>query len=384
MRTLLTPLFLLLLAGLGCQEKPAPAELTQPSVAAPATHALDPALAQASLDVWALGLNTLDAAKTELVALRESVQKLLQEPTQASLLAARDQWHIAHNHIQNFSLFFAMASAHPGLFVQLDSLHNQLDGWPIQPGFLDYFDVYTHSGLVNDIAFPITAKALKQANQQFDPMDRALGLHPIAYLLWGENGKRPFADFVKQHAKANSEDQPSIEDLTNNRRRALLALMLELAIDDVDKLHAQWQDSGAFTSVFTELSPQQRSEILRTSSLYLIEQLLIKQQLQPQLDALSQPDFELTTHNLYSGGNAKLLTAQLNSLSHLSTPEGTSLLIEHWSRGANKSWQVQLKAVNRVLDKLPREGSATETNWVAAIAALQQLALPLKAQVEAD
>ena len=46
-------------------------------------------------------------------------------------------------------------------FAALDDFRQLLDTHPIQPGYLDYFDVYTHSGIVNDIAVPITASAIR-------------------------------------------------------------------------------------------------------------------------------------------------------------------------------------------------------------------------------
>ena len=384
MRTLLLPFALLTLALAACQDKATPApDNTKFSPAAPSQELFDPAGDEAGLKVWRRGADALAVSQTELKGLRQSIQALLQNPTQTTLTQARAQWHIAHNSVQSFALFFAMGAAHPGLFADLEAIYDQLDGWPIQPGFLDYFDVYTHSGLVNDIAIPVTAKALKEAHQQFDPADRALGLHPIAYMLWGDKGNRPVTDFVKQATKASGEDEPHAEDLANNRRRALLGLMVELSIDNIDKLAAGWQDTGAYTKVFSGFSAQQRSEILRTSSIYLIEEQLIKQQLQQQLDAISQPHLEVASHNHFSGGSKRLLSAQLNGLRLLIDPNQQAWLIDHWSKGALASWLNQLSAANRVLDKLPDEGAATETHWVAAIAALQQLSQPLKSNIEA-
>ncbi|MDN3637803.1 imelysin family protein [Simiduia curdlanivorans] len=383
MRAVILPFTLFALALAACQDREATPKVPDaPAVPTANNQKIEPAVDQQSLAVWHRGGAALARSQAELNALRDSVQALLQNPTQATLNQAREQWHSAHNSGQAFSLFFAMGAAHPGLFVQLETLHDQLDGWPIQPGFLDYFDVYTHSGLVNDIAIPVTAKALKEAHQQFDPADRALGLHPIAYLLWGDKGQRPATDFVKQALKATGEDEPNVEDLANNRRRALLGLMVELAIDSLDKLAARWQETGVYSKVYTGLSAQQRSEILRTSSIYLIEEQLINKQLQPQLDAISQTHLDVSNHNQYSGGSKRLLSAQLNGLALLIEQNQSSALVAHWSQGASKSWLEQLAAANRVLDKLPEEGAATETQWVAAIAALQQLTLPLKAEVE--
>lgn len=378
MRTLIVALACASLCLAACQDKTKNTDQT--TVAAPPpVGSAQPQLDAPSRAMWAAGLPLLEQAGEQFLALRHAAQALLKQPDAAHLAAARDQWHNAHNALLNFSLFFAMAEAHPGLLVPLDTQYDRLDGWPIQPGFLDYYDVYTHSGLVNDIAIPVTAKALREAHQQFDTQDRALGLHPIAYLLWGDQGQRPASDFERQSPASQGKDAPKVVDMPNNRRRALLSLMVELAIEDLQQLQQQWQPAGELHTTYQQLNAHQRSEILRISTIHLIEQLLINQQLQPQLDAISMPELEYQPHNAYSGRSRSAINAQLASLGLLAqeTPE-SSALIDHWTQGASASWRSQWQAAQRVLNKLPEDGEATETQWVAAIAALQQLAEPLK------
>ncbi|UTA48110.1 hypothetical protein L1F30_00885 [Simiduia sp. 21SJ11W-1] len=377
MRTLIIALALASLCLAACQEKsetPAPTEVAAPAKASP-----QPQLDEPSRAIWEAGTPLLAQSHEQLVVLREAVAALLANPDATQLAKARDQWHQAHDSLQALSLFFAMAEAHPGLLVPLDTQYNYLDGWPIQPGFLDYYDVYTHSGLVNDIAIAVTAKALREAHQQFDEQDRALGLHPIAYLLWGSNGQRPASDYAPQTPAAAGKDAPKVADMPNNRRRALLGLMVELAIEDVTRLQSHWAAEGALAQTYLQLTPHQRAEILRASTLYLIEQQLINQQLQPQLDVQAMPELDYQPHNAYSGRGRNALSAQLGSLALLAqdTPSANALL-DHWTKGASASWRNQWQAAVRLVSKLPEEGDATETQWVAAIAALQQLAEPLK------
>lgn len=363
----------------GCQDK----SVSPPVTDAKPSQTPAPQTQNASLAVWRQGDVVLQNTHQALLALRVSVQSLLAQPDQAQLESARTQWHVAHNAFQQFALFFALAQAHPGLYAQLGELHDRIDGWPIQPGFLDYFDVYIHSGLVNDIAVPVTAKTLREAHQQFDVEDRALGLHPIAYLLWGDKGQRPVSDFQPQTTQVKGEDERRQEDLPNNRRRALLGLMLELTLDDLQTLQQHWQAKSPFSNAFEQLDPDQRSEMLRISTIYLIEQQLISKQLQPQLDRYKHPDDEPVSHNAYSGRSRSSLAAQLASLNLLLEVDPSNGLIDQWSHGASQSWRAQLQVVTQALEKIPNEGQATETNWVAAIAALQQLAQPLKPHTEA-
>ncbi|MBB3169987.1 imelysin family protein [Simiduia aestuariiviva] len=382
MRTHILALICASLAVVACQEKAAPPASSAPKVTASYTEQVE--LDDPTRALWEAGLPLLNQSHEQLLGLRLAVQALLKQPDQEQLAKARDQWHQTHDSLQGFSLYFAMADAHPGLFVPLNSLRDRLDGWPIQPGFLDYFDVYSHSGLVNDIAIPVTAKALREAHQQFDPQDRALGLHPIAYLLWGDTGERPASDFARQKPDAKGEDAPKTADMPNNRRRALLGLMVELAIDDLEKLRQAWQAGGNLQQTYLQLNPQQRSEILRIASLYLLEQLLIEQQMQPQLNVAADLDSDFQAHNAYSGRGRNPLAAQLASLHLLAgNAAAADALLNHWTKGASGSWRNQWQAAQRVLSKLPEQGEATETQWVAAIAALQQLAEPLKPVADA-
>lgn len=371
--TVFSPLALsALLALTACQDKPAPS--APALLPAPVSQQDQQALEQASRQVWQAGQVRADALQAELTALRQAINALLQQPDQDSLEAARNQWHKAHLAAQALSLYFALAQAHPGLLVELERGYELLEGWPIQPGFLDYFDIYAHSGLVNDIAIPVTASALREAHQQFDDADRALGLHPMAYLLWGENGQRPDSDYAAQQADAQGEDALKPQDLPNNRRRALLKLMSELALDDAGRLAGQWQPQALSSLVFFQLNSAQRSELLRAAAVQLINKQLIEQQLQRQLD----PQIIDTAHLRFAGGLRDSLLVQLESLAILSEQPA---LLNQWTQP--KLWHDQLEACIRSLRKLPEQG-ASETQWLTVRAALAQLALLLSPGTDAS
>lgn len=382
MRAQLPILFLLLIAAIGCEEqKPSTAEQSAPQQQTDLPQVTE----AANLAVWQQGDVLLQHSRDQIGALRTATQQFLANPKDLQLAALKTQWHKAHNSLLAFSYLFAVADAQPGLFVQLETRRERLDGWPIQPGYLDYYDVYTHSGLVNDIAVPVTAKALRAAHQQFDSSDLTLGFHPIAYLLWGENGQRPISDFQPQQsppvpADSAAGDIPQLQDLPNNRRRALLGLMAELLVDEIASLQQQWQGNGKHRKIFSGLNTLQQAELLRAAALNLIERQLIENQLQPALHQISQPDAELILHNSFSGQARGILQAQLKGLHTLLEADSEGLLLLSWTQAEASVWFAHLDKAQRAIDKLPEDGRGTETQWVAAIAALQQLAQPLKSE----
>mgnify|MGYP000238056823 CR=1 FL=1 len=152
----------------------------------------------ASLGAWELGTISLQATADEALALQQSIDNLLQENTQHALDQARDQWHISHNRYREAAIFLVIGESNPGLFGHLQTLNFNLDAWPIMPGFLDSFDVYTQSGIVNDITVPLNAESVRQQHGFTDDSEVTLGFHAIEYLLWGEGGQRPLADLLLQ------------------------------------------------------------------------------------------------------------------------------------------------------------------------------------------
>ncbi|AFU99846.1 imelysin family protein [Simiduia agarivorans] len=367
-------LLIALTTVVACSDRPAPSggEPATPAATETPENASQQAVKQAARDLWAGSSALLEQVSQHTDQLDQSVQSLLNQPGPKQLENARAAWHQCHNSWLAFSYQLAVIDAHQGLFDDLATLTAAIGGWPIQPGFLDYFDVYSQSGLVNDIAIPINAQSIRAAHQQFDTEDRALGLHAIAYLLWGENGQRPATDFVLATTEDHSEEAPKADELPTNRRRALLALQVNLLRDDLQSLALQWQSNTRSQLTFNRQSGQQVSELLRAAAIYLIEQQLINQQLQPQIEA---PDALPSSPVPYAGHGIPALQNQLASLQQL-LRDDTRLLIREWSGNESNGWRDQLAAAERSLQKLAENQS--ETQWIAAIASLQQLAQMIK------
>ncbi|MGH1372688.1 MAG: imelysin family protein, partial [Cellvibrionaceae bacterium] len=223
---------IILLAGCEKQsDQPAQdAEETAPS----APHIAPQALAQITTRTWQQGREITQTIEPALLALQRATQTLTADPSELNLTNARKQWHQAHQQLMRLQPFFTLGHINPGLFKQLEHAQWQLDAWPIEPGYIDYFDVYKHSGIVNDIALPVTADAIRQQHGFSSDSDVAIGMHAIAYLLWGEKQQRPASDFAAQ-APSASEQKNGLggADLPPRRRGALLNLLLSLILDDL-------------------------------------------------------------------------------------------------------------------------------------------------------
>ena len=241
------PLLLLVLTTLvftGCERKTTTPVATP--TASPSSLSADPAIGAATIGLWQTAARQLQDCGDGSQTLRNQIGALLADPTEQSLADARQAWHQTHNRLLAFSVFFAIADSAPGLFGELTAHRYHLDGQPIQPGFIDYFDVYQQSGIVNDMAMTLSAEALRNQHGITDNTDISIGFHAMEYLLWGERGQRPVEDFAPITTLTAEQEQMDLRtvDLSNNRRRIYLQLLAELLVDDCAKLHQHWLDQN--------------------------------------------------------------------------------------------------------------------------------------------
>lgn len=347
------------LGGLGClfllalsaceRQTAAPPPLPEPPVVA------DPAMGPTTVGVWLHGIGILDNSLGEARLLEEAIQVLLDRPDKDSLDAARLAWHRSHDAYAEFELFTTLSESNPGLFGSLPDYDFAIEAWPIQPGYLDYFDVYTHSGIVNDIAMPLTAEALRRQHGFTDPSDVSLGFHALEYLLWGEEGRRPASDYQEaslQPGQQSAGVRPV--DLPNNRRRVLIALLVRLLADDVKTLkQAVENPNGLLRRGYSALQPASRLAVLQGAGHLLLNRHRnqLQAQLESQLDnapaAGEGPEAvdhsETLRHNQFAGGSPRPLAHSLQTVEQvlLSTEEGLGRwLLENESLRASAAEQL--------------------------------------------
>ena len=198
--------------------------------------------------------DSLESAKT----LKAAVDKLVAEPTEANLEAARAAWKEARNPYQQTEAYrFGNAI--------VDDWEGKVNAWPLDEGLIDYVDAsYGDESEENDfyvanvIANPkievggeaidateITATLLADTLQEAGEVEAnvATGYHAIEFLLWGQDlngtdaggGSRPATDFDPANCTGGNCE----------RRIQYLQAATDLLIADLEEMAAAWASGGA-------------------------------------------------------------------------------------------------------------------------------------------
>lgn len=337
----------------GCERhQQAPPTIIEP----PPLEIVDPAMETQTQGAWLHGIRVLDTSLREARGLAESIGRLLEDPSQDKLEAARLAWRRSHDSYLEFEFFAALSGTNPGLFGVMLEHDFVIEAWPIQPGYLDYFDVYSHSGIVNDAAMPLTADALRQQHGFTDTSDVSLGFHALEYLLWGEQGGRPVSDFMAAEPNA-SQTAAGVRpvDLPNNRRRALLTLLGNLLIDDVQSFKREVENpTGLLRRSYFTLQPPSRLSLLRNAGLVLLSHH--RDLLLAQLEGSGDGEQGNTDHNDSLAHTAFAGTAA-SSLAHSLATIDTVLLdrdtgVGQWLMEDAEQWQPVAAAFTQMREDL--------------------------------
>lgn len=221
-----------------------------------------PALAAAPSDVLstygdiaqAKYADSLTTAKT----LKTAIDKLVAEPTEANLEAARTAWKEARDPYQQTEAYrFGNAI--------VDDWEGKVNAWPLDEGLIDYVDAsYGDESEENDlyVANVIANPSLKVGGETIDATEItpdlladklqeagevetnvATGYHAIEFLLWGQDlngtdagaGNRPATDFDPANCTGDNCD----------RRIQYLQAATDLLISDLEEMAAAWAPDGA-------------------------------------------------------------------------------------------------------------------------------------------
>lgn len=312
-----------------------------PDIAAP-----DPALADSTLAAWQQGSQWLSETRTACAAMHERLDTFLAQPTEDTLAATRAAWHRCHTRWHQLEPLLTLGESSPGLFGDLREIAFQMDAHPIQPGYLDGLENYPYSGIVNDITLSINAQTLREQHGLTDEADVALGLHALEFLLWDERGDRPVSDF---EPRTTAGDDPmnaerTVDQLPDNRRRALVRLISQLLQDDLAMLEQHWQSaSGRLPTTYQQLSPASRLPLLRDSI-----RLLLLDRLPQELSRLEDPE---QAHNAFAGQSLSVVISALRGMDQLlraGDPAVANWLIPEPERAA---WLAQWDALSQRLDE---------------------------------
>ncbi len=195
-------------------------------------------------------------------ALDAAVDALIAEPSEATLLAAREAWKASRIPYQQTEAF---RFGNP----IVDEWEGKVNAWPLDEGLIDYVDASygTESDsnslyVANVIANPklvidgveldaseITPALLQDNLQEAAGIESnvATGYHAIEFLLWGQDlhgtgpgaGERPFTDYsTAEHA---------------DRRAAYLKAATSLLVSDLEEMVGNWTADGAARAALPEL-----------------------------------------------------------------------------------------------------------------------------------
>lgn len=191
--------------------------------------------------------------------LQAAVDRLIAEPSETNLIAARTAWKAARVPYQQSEAF---RFGNP----IVDDWEGKVNAWPLDEGLIDYVDnayggatdenaaaalnvianpTFTLSGTEVD-ATDITPALLSNTLQEADGVEAnvATGYHAIEFLLWGQdlNGNAPGA------GDSPWTDYAAGDDCTNgncDRRGDYLKAATDLLVSDLEWMTAQWADDGA-------------------------------------------------------------------------------------------------------------------------------------------
>lgn len=351
-------LLLVLVLGLlnGCQRSDNNAAATD----APATLSSDSATAGsgsadaanlATTHVWQQLNERSQACLLAAQTLQQSSEQLLAQPTTGSLTQTRHDWLISHDCVQDLSPLLTLSRASSGLFGALRSLRYSIDAWPLQPGYLDYFDIYPHSGLVNDISVSLTPRNLRKQHGLTDSEDVSIGLHAMAYLLWGEHGERPLTDFVAIDTETEATATPDVAlaDLPANRRRQLLQIQAQLLTEDLQALQQLTAINQPMYLAYMGLPTESR--------LHLWKQVTAHQLHHPLLLSLADATAtdSMPPHTSHGAGE---LAHRLASLERLLFGENTGLARQWLQTDQISQLNAQMEGLQQRLRQTPVDPAA--------------------------
>ncbi len=221
-----------------------------------------PALAAAPSDVLSTYGDIAQAKYADSLAtaktLKTAIDKLVAEPTEANLEAARTAWKEARDPYQQTEAYrFGNAI--------VDDWEGKVNAWPLDEGLIDYVDAsYGDESEENDLyvanviansslkvggetidATEITPALLAESLQEVGEVETnvATGYHAIEFLLWGQDlngteagaGNRPATDFDPANCTGGNCE----------RRIQYLQAATDLLISDLEEMANAWAPDGA-------------------------------------------------------------------------------------------------------------------------------------------
>lgn len=177
-----------------------------------------------------------------------AIQALVDDPSDATLAAARAAWLDAREPYLTTEAFRFYDGP-------VDDIEGQINAWPLDENFIDYVDGNPDAGIINDPSVELTKANLLGENENGGEKNIATGFHAIEFLLWGQDmaddgpGDRPVSDYVD--GESDNAD----------RRRTYLKIISEQLVDDLTTIQGAWTpDEDNYRA---ELEASSAKEVMR-------------------------------------------------------------------------------------------------------------------------
>ncbi len=260
------------------------------------THAIVQPAIGAPIEYRQYVLDLLPDLGSQASELATSVETFLGNPDNVNLETARAHWLRLHHTLVSLEAY----CNRPETSDALKQLWFDLDAWPLEPGFIDSIPEYPNSGLINDLTLAMSEGALRSQHGATSPSEVSTGMHALEYLLW----QRSLEEYQSrdQLSEAESESGLSVEQLSSNRRREMLRLIVTLLVKDLQTLQLIVTDS---------LSKEPDAEWLEPATVAQLDLLMV----QRTLIEAQQNSTEL--HSIYSQSWVMDILTLLHQVSYL-------------------------------------------------------------------
>jgi putative iron-regulated protein len=327
----------LLLAG--CSDNAAEPQIVETAAeAAPsAFELLNPELSASAKEIALEYVQQIDTdfkqAGIEIEKFQSSIATLTDQTNIENLNLSKQAWLNAHSAYELTTLhrYYATQLMGEQDSLVLMQLQYQINHWPIVPGYIDYVYGYPDSGIVHDINVNLNADSLREQHGSFDVSEVTLGFHAIEFLLWGydaDSVARPATDFdaVLELTPKEIESGYTLEQLSNNRRRLFLSVVVDTLVKDFLALQSLWlAEEPSISQRIESISGTELIVILADSMSAMLTQELLQRSLYPMLNG----DFVESVQSPYSRSTQNAVSSQLSGLERLllerQTENGTTL-----------------------------------------------------------
>lgn len=181
------------------------------------------------------------------VDLEQSLQSLVENPTDQTMSAAKAAWVRARQpYLQSEAFRF-----YAGPIDDDDGPEPMINGWPLDECIIDYVEGAPESGIINQPkTYPfITKEVIAINNERAGETAITSGYHAMEFLLWGQDfsdagpGTRPVSDYLSHPSAA--------------RRGAYLLACGDLLTDHLSFLVGEWESGkpGNFRAEFESRDP---------------------------------------------------------------------------------------------------------------------------------